>query len=136
VLFEANVAGSLLGHFVQAASGSSLYRHASFLEGKLGTQVFAPIVRISEDPHLRGEMASAFYDAEGVATDAAARRRQAASSTGGFSRRIPAASSACRPPATPAATTTSSSRPASSTWTGLLRKMGRGFLVTEMMGRA
>src|SRR5882672_3648221 len=35
VLLDANVAGSLLGHFVSAASGSSLYRHSSFLEGRL-----------------------------------------------------------------------------------------------------
>ena len=52
VLFEANIAGSLIGHFVSAASGSSLYRHSSFLLERLGTAVFAPGVEIVEDPHL------------------------------------------------------------------------------------
>ena len=68
VLFEANLASSLLGHFVSAASGSSLYRHSSFLIGRLGTEVFAPHIEIVEDPHRRGELASAYFDAEGVAT--------------------------------------------------------------------
>ena len=52
VLFEADVAGSLLGHFVSAASGSSLYRRSSFLLDRIGTAVFAPRVDILEDPHL------------------------------------------------------------------------------------
>lgn len=68
VLFEANVAGSLLSHFVSAASGSSLYRRSSFLLDRLGTPVFSPVVEIREEPHRPGEMASTFFDAEGVAT--------------------------------------------------------------------
>jgi PmbA protein len=70
VIFEANVAGSLIGHFVSAASGSSLYRRSSFLLDRLGTPVFAPHVEIFENPHLPGEMASGYFDAEGVATSA------------------------------------------------------------------
>src|SRR6185437_11080815 len=70
VLFDANIASSLISHFVSAASGSSLYRESSFLLGKLGAQVFAPHVRIHEDPHLKGEMASGYFDAEGVTTTA------------------------------------------------------------------
>ena len=68
VLFDANVAGSLISHFVAAASGSSLYRRSSFLLDSLGKPVFAPHVEILEDPHMPGEMASAWFDAEGVAT--------------------------------------------------------------------
>lgn len=68
VLFEANIAGSLIGHFVAAASGSNLYRRSSFLLDRLGTGLFAPAVDIFEDPHRAGEMASAYFDAEGVAT--------------------------------------------------------------------
>src|SRR5690606_3828992 len=68
VLFEANVAASLISHFVQAASGSSLYRRSSFLLDRLGTPVFSPAVRIVEEPHLPGEMASGWFDSEGVAT--------------------------------------------------------------------
>ena len=68
VIFEASLAGSLVSHFVAAASGSSLYRQSSFLMDRLGTQVFSPVMRIVEDPHMPGELASGFYDAEGVAT--------------------------------------------------------------------
>jgi PmbA protein len=42
VLFDATIAGGLLGHFVSAASGSSLYRRSSFLLDRLGSRVFAP----------------------------------------------------------------------------------------------
>ena len=52
VLFEAPVAASLLGHFVSAASGGSLYRKASFLVDSLGEQIFAPLVRIRDLPLL------------------------------------------------------------------------------------
>ena len=68
VVFDANIAGGLIGHFVAAASGSSLYRRSSFLLDRLGTRVFAPGVEIREDPHQPGEMASSRFDAEGVAT--------------------------------------------------------------------
>ncbi|HRZ59535.1 MAG TPA: metalloprotease PmbA [Rubrivivax sp.] len=72
VLFEAPVAGGLLGAYVQATSGGSLYRKASFLPDSLGTRVLAEHLDIDEDPHrLRGK-ASAPFDDEGVRT--AARR--------------------------------------------------------------
>ena len=70
VLFDANIAGSLIGHFVSAASGSSLYRRSTFLLDRLGSQVFAPVVELYEDPHIPGELASSYYDAEGVTTSA------------------------------------------------------------------
>jgi PmbA protein len=68
VIFDANIAGGLFSHFVAAASGSSLYRRSSFLLDRLGTQIFAPVVNVREDPHLKGEMASSPFDAEGVTT--------------------------------------------------------------------
>jgi PmbA protein len=68
VLFESPLACGLLGHFVQAASGSALYRKASFLVDALGTQVFAPHLDLHEDPHRPGEFGSTPFDDEGVAT--------------------------------------------------------------------
>jgi PmbA protein len=68
VLFESPLACGLLGHFVQAASGAALYRKASFLVGALGTQVFAPHLDVEEDPHRHGDFGSAAFDEEGVAT--------------------------------------------------------------------
>ena len=68
VLFEAPVATQLLGSFVSAASGASLYRKASFLVDRLGQQVFAPGVSIEERPLEPQALASTPFDDEGVAT--------------------------------------------------------------------
>jgi PmbA protein len=68
VLFEAPVASGLIGHFVMAVSGGSLYRKSSFLLDSIGRSVFAPHVTISERPHLARGVASAPFDDEGVAT--------------------------------------------------------------------
>lgn len=68
VLMESPLACGLLGHFVQAASGGALYRKASFLVDSLGTQVFSPHLDIVEDPHRPGEFGSTPFDDEGVAT--------------------------------------------------------------------
>jgi PmbA protein len=68
VLFEAPIASSLIGHFVSAVSGGSLYRKSSFLLDSIGSQVFAPDIRIRELPHLKKGLASGVFDDEGVAT--------------------------------------------------------------------
>ncbi len=68
VLFEAPLACGLLGNFVYAASGGSLYRKSSFLLDSLGEQIFAPGVRISERPHMPKGMGSTPFDDDGVAT--------------------------------------------------------------------
>jgi len=68
VLFEAPVAASILSHLVAAIRGSSLYRQASFLLDHQGKQIFAPHIRIHEQPHLKKALGSAAFDNEGVAT--------------------------------------------------------------------
>jgi PmbA protein len=68
VVFEAPVATGLIGHFVNAVSGGSLYRKSSFLLDSLGRQVFSPQIMIHEEPHLPRGQASAPFDDEGVAT--------------------------------------------------------------------
>lgn len=68
VLFEAPIAASLMGHFVSAVSGGSLYRKSSFLLDSIGKQVFAPDIQIREAPHLKKGLASGPFDDEGVAT--------------------------------------------------------------------
>ncbi|WP_028310023.1 metalloprotease PmbA [Derxia gummosa] len=68
VLFEAPLAGGLLGSFVQAISGGALYRRTTFLADSLGTQVFPSHVSLTEDPHIKGAMGSAPFDEEGVRT--------------------------------------------------------------------
>lgn len=70
VLFVPEVARSLIGHFVAAVRGSALYRDASFLVGKKGEKIFADHVCISEHPHLPRALGSAAFDGEGVLTRA------------------------------------------------------------------
>jgi PmbA protein len=66
VLFEAPLACGLLGSFVQAASGGSLYRKASFLVDALGEPLFPPHVSIREDPYVPRGIGSGAFDEEGV----------------------------------------------------------------------
>ncbi len=68
VLFEAPIASGLIGSFVGAVSGSALYRKSSFLQDSIGETVFSPIVSIREDPAIAGGLASGPFDAEGVTT--------------------------------------------------------------------
>ncbi len=68
VLFEAPIASSLIGHFTHAVSGANLYRKSSFLLDSMGKQVFAPDIRIRELPHIKKGLASCAFDDEGVAT--------------------------------------------------------------------
>ena len=70
VIYAADIASSLFGHFTSAVSGSSLYRKASFLLDHLGKQVFPDFIHIHEQPLLLKGMGSAPYDSEGVATRA------------------------------------------------------------------
>jgi PmbA protein len=70
VLFEATVAAGLLGAYVQATSGGALYRKASFLLDSLGRQVLAKHIDIDEDPHAPKGKGSAPFDDEGVRTRA------------------------------------------------------------------
>jgi PmbA protein len=66
VLFDPRVAGSLLGHFAAAISGSSVARKSSFLQDRLGDRVFAQGVHIIDDPlRLRG-LRSRPFDGEGL----------------------------------------------------------------------
>jgi len=134
VIFDSNIAAGLIGNFVSAASGSSLYRRSSFLLDRLGDRVFAPGVDIREDPHLPGEMASAYFDAEGVATSP----RNVVE--GGVLRGWFLSTYSARKLGL--ATTGNSGgnhnlivKPGALDLAGLVKKMGRGFLVTELMGQ-
>jgi PmbA protein len=70
VLFESTLASGLIGAYVQATSGGSLYRKSSFLEGCLGQQVMAEHLDLHEFPHVRKGKGSAPFDDEGVTTRA------------------------------------------------------------------
>ncbi|MGB6188423.1 MAG: metalloprotease PmbA [Aeromonas molluscorum] len=68
VLFHPDTAAGLWGHLVMAISGGNLYRKSSFLQGRLGEQILPAWLRIQEFPHLLGGLASSPFDGEGVRT--------------------------------------------------------------------
>ncbi|MEG3002246.1 MAG: metalloprotease PmbA [Comamonas sp.] len=70
VLFESTLAAGLLGGFVQAVSGGTLYRKSSFLLDSLGKKVFPKHIDIAEDPFILRGKGSSPYDDEGVKVQA------------------------------------------------------------------
>ena len=71
VLYESSLAAGLLGAYVQATSGGALYRKSTFLMDSLGTRVLPDHIDVHEDPHVLRGKGSAPFDDEGVATRAA-----------------------------------------------------------------
>ena len=133
-MFEAPVASGLIGSFVGAVSGSALYRKASFLQDSIGETVFSKLVSIREDPSIRGGLASGPFDADGVATVARdvvkdgvvqgyflatySGKKLGMASTGnaGGNHNLHVA-------------------PGGLDFDGLVKKMHRGLVVTELMGQ-
>ncbi len=138
VLFEAPLAAGLLGSFVQAVSGGALYRKSTFLTDSLGTQVFGSDIQIVEDPHQPGAVGSAPFDEEGVRTQRRevvrdgvlqgyflstySARKLGMQTTGnaGGSHNLSILSNRTKP---------------SDDFPAMLKKMGTGLLVTELMGQ-
>ena len=133
VLFDANVAGSLLSHLVAAISGSSLYRRSSFLLDCAGREIFSPAVEVAEEPHIAGAMASSWFDGEGVATKS---RRLV--DRGVLTGYILSSYSARKL----GLVTTGNAggnhnlivKPGADDFDALLKRMGTGLVVTELMG--
>ena len=133
VLFEAPVASSLLGHFVSAVSGGNLYRKSSFLLDSAGKQIFAPVVSMSEQPHLAKGLASTPFDEEGVAT----RPREVVESgvlQGYFLGSYSARKLGLKSTGNAGGNHNLVLRDTGSDFPGLLRTMGDGLLVTELLG--
>ena len=138
VLFEAPLAAGLLGAFVQAVSGGALYRKSTFLLDMLGKQVFPSHIQVVEDPHLIGGVGSAPFDDEGVKTvrrkvisdgvlqgyflSSYTARKMGMPTTGnaGGAHNLEIVSTATR---------------RTDDFEGMLRKLGTGLLVTELMGQ-
>lgn len=68
VIFSADIARGLFGSFIAAVSGRNLYRESSFLLNSLGTSLFPEWMVMTEQPHIKGGLGSASYDSEGVRT--------------------------------------------------------------------
>ena len=136
VIFEAPIASTLLGNFTHATSGGALYRKTSFLLDMLGKSVMAPHLQLREEPHLRKGLASGAFDSDGVRTRARdvvrggvlegyflstySARKLGMTTTGnaGGCHNLTLDSTLARPDLE-----------------GLLRQMGRGLLVTELLGQ-
>lgn len=133
VLFEAPLALGLIGSFVHAASGGALYRQASFLLDSLGKQIFSPLVSISEQPHLPGLFGSRPFDNDGLAT----RAREVVSDgvlNGYFLSTYSARKLGMESTANAGGAHRLIVRAGEHDLAGLIRSMGRGLLVTELLG--
>jgi PmbA protein len=134
VLFEAPIAASLLGHFVGAVSGGNLYRRSSFLLDSAGKQVFAPNVHVRDLPHIPKGLASSPFDDEGVATHT----RDIVSAgvvQGYFLGSYSARKLGLRSTGNAGGNHNLILQDTGEDFSTLLRKMGSGLLVTELMGQ-
>jgi PmbA protein len=133
-MFVPELARGLIGHFVGAVRGGSQYRRSSFLLDAVGQQVFPQWMQISERPHLRKALASAPFDGEGVVT-----RDRELIDAGVLTSYVLSTYSARKL----GLKTTGNAggvhnlivRAGNEDVPELLRKMGRGLLVTELMGQ-
>jgi PmbA protein len=133
VLLEAPLAAGLIGSFVHAVSGGSLYRKSSFLVDSLGKQVFPSFVRIEERPHLKKGLASSAFDDDGVAT------RDRTVVADGVVNGYFLSTYTARKLGMPTTGNAGGSHnlivtPGELDFRGLLREMGTGLLVTELLG--
>lgn len=133
VLFEAPIASGLIASFVSAVSGGHLYRKSSFLLDSLGRQVFPAFVQIQERPFLPRGLASAAFDHEGVAThdrDVVKDGVVQGYFLGSYSARKLGLKSTGNAGGNHNLIIPSTGED----FEGLLRKMGTGLLVTELLG--
>lgn len=133
VLFEAPLAGGLLGSLVHAVSGGALYRKSSFLLDHLGKRVMPEFVQISERPHIKRGLGSASFDSDGVAT----RDREIV--TDGILQGYFLSTYTGRKLGMPSTANAGGShnliiQPGELDLPGLIARMGRGLLVTELLG--
>lgn len=138
VLFEAPLAAGLLGAFVQAVSGGALYRKSTFLHDTLGKPVFPAHIDIHEQPHVPGAMGSAPFDEEGVRTQARDVVRDGVVEgyfLSTYSARKLGMKTTGNAGGSHNLALTSKLTTSDDDFAGMLRKMGTGLLVTELMGQ-
>ena len=139
VLFEAPIASGLLGSFVSAVSGGSLYRKSSFLLDQLDQTIFAPHINIIDVPDIRKGLASSPFDDEGVQTQ----RRVIVENgvlrgyfLGSYSaRKLGLRSTGNAGGNHNLVLKASGGQPGDLDFAGLLKTMSRGLLVTELLGQ-
>jgi PmbA protein len=138
IIFDAEIASSLIGNFIAAISGGNLYRESTFLLNQLGKQIFPEWVDIIEDPHRKNTIGAAPFDAEGVLT----RKKHfvhkgilESYALGSYSaRRLGLQSTANAGGIFNLSIGTSQSEHVVKDRNALLKKMDKGVLVTSLMG--
>lgn len=133
VIFEAPVAGGFIGHLVSAVSGGNLYRSASFLLDSAGKAIFPEHITITEQPHLPRGLGSAPFDGEGAQTGE--RKLVDRGTLTGYvlssysARRLKLA-----PTGNAGGVHNLSVSSSEADFAALVRQMGRGLVVTSLMG--
>ncbi len=134
VLFEAPLAAGLLGSLVHATSGGALYRKSSFLLDHLGKRVMPEFVQVVERPHIRCGLGSSSFDSDGVAT----RDRDIVIDgilQGYFLSTYSARKLGMQTTGNAGGSHNLIIQPGELDFDGLLARMGRGLLVTELLGQ-
>ena len=134
VLFEAPVATGLIASFVSAISGGHLYRRSSFLLDSLGQQLFPSFFQMIENPFLPRGLASAPFDSEGVVT----REREVVRDgviQGYFLGSYSARKLGLKTTGNAGGNHNLIVPSTGEDFAGLVAKMGRGLLVTELLGQ-
>ena len=138
VLFESTLAAGLLGHFVQAVSGGSLYRKSSFLLDSMGKMVFPRHIDVLEDPFVMRGKGSSPFDEEGVIT----RARQVVKGgrvqgyfLSSYSARKLGMATTGNAGGSHNLVLTSRQTQAHDDLKAMLQKLGTGLFVTELMGQ-
>ncbi|HIQ41402.1 peptidase PmbA [Pseudomonas sp. THAF187a] len=134
VLFAAELAGGLFSHLLAAISGGNLYRHSSFLEGALGQRLFPEWLSLDERPHLPRALGSAAFDGDGLATYAKPfvdKGELVSYVLGTYSGRKLGLPSTANSGGVHNLFVTHGDEDQQA----LIRRMGRGLLVTELMGQ-
>ncbi|MBU1365308.1 MAG: metalloprotease PmbA [Gammaproteobacteria bacterium] len=133
IILEAPLAGGLLGSLVHAASGGALYRKSSFLLDQLGKKIMPDFVHIAERPHIKCGLGSASFDSDGVAT----RDRDVVADgilQGYFLSTYTARKLGMQTTANAGGSHNLIIQPGDLDLAGLMARMGRGLLVTELLG--
>jgi len=134
VLFVPELARGLVGHFLGAISGGAQYRRSSFLLDAAGQRIFPAWMQMLEQPHLKRALGSSPFDAEGVAT----RDRQLVHDgviDGYLLDAYAARKLGLEPTGNAGGVHTLTVTPTAGDFDALLRQMGTGMVVTELLGQ-
>jgi PmbA protein len=134
VMFVPELARGLIGHFLSAVRGGSQYRRSSFLLDSAGQQVFPAWMQISERPHIPKALGSAPFDSEGVMTHDRELVRDGVL-TGYILSTYSARKLGLKTTGNAGGVHNLFVKSGPDDFATLLKRMGRGLLVTELMGQ-